>query len=321
MSAPAGGPAEPIVITGPTASGKGAVAFELARRLGGEIVSMDSMKVYRELDVATAKPPAECRSDVRYHLIDILDPGADFSTGEYLPLLVRTIEEITSRSRPVIIAGGTALYLKAYVDGFQSGPAADWALRGRLLEEGRALGASVLHERLQAVDPMAAAKIHVMDLRRIVRALEVLETTGRPISAAWGWSRPAGPKRPWIFGLEWTRDALHARIDRRVERMVERGLFEEALRLQTREPPPSRSAAQAIGYKEIWEAAEGERREDIILSIQRRTRRFAKSQLTWFRKLPVAWLPQSGMPEPGAAAEEILRRLREAGRSQDRLLE
>jgi tRNA dimethylallyltransferase len=301
----------PIVITGPTASGKGAVAHELARRIGGEIVCMDSMKIYREIDIATAKPSPERRAEIPYHLLDIVDPDVDFSVAEYLRILEDTLAALAARRKPAVIVGGTALYLKGYVDGFREGPPADWAVRTRLLEEARTGGAEALHLRLAAVDPVAATKIHVRDVRRIVRALEVVETTGRSISSEWRWgTAPRGGSRAWIFGLARERSELYARVDRRVLGMVERGLFEEALRLKVRIPPLSRSAAQAIGCKEIWEGTEqGRSREEIVASVQQETRRFAKRQWTWFRKLPIEWLEVDAEATTTGMVDEVLRRL------------
>jgi len=312
--------ASPIIITGPTASGKGAVAHELARRTGGEIISMDSMKVYREMDVGTAKPSPERRAEVRYHLMDLVDPHVDFSVGDYLPLLETSISEVRERGHPVIVCGGTALYLKAYLEGFCEGPPADWALRSRLIDEASRDGSEVLHRRLDALDPDAARKIHPRDLRRIVRALEVAQSTGRAISARWNWgSRPLREPRLRIFGLAWERPELYRRIDLRVEVMVEKGLFEEALRLRERTPSLSRSASQSIGYKEIWKGcSDGLGREEITARVKQSTRRFAKSQLTWFRKLPMEWLSVGSRYDPGEIVEEILRRVaggEQAGRS------
>jgi tRNA dimethylallyltransferase len=299
----------PIVITGPTASGKGAVAFEVARQTGGEILSLDSMKVYREIDIATAKPPAERRSQVPYHLIDIVDPDVDFSTGDYLPLLERALEDVRSRGKLAVITGGTALYLKVYLDGFQAGPQADWGLRKRFLEEAKEAGPESLHDRLRQLDAGAARKIHPGDVRRIVRALEVVEKTGHPLSEEWGWEkRPKGSSPVSVFALERDRAELYERIDRRVEAMFERGLLQEALRLKDRNPPLSRSAAQSIGYKEVCQGVLlGRSREEIVAQVKQRTRQFAKRQLTWFRKMPIQWVPVRG--DAGEVAGELVKRL------------
>lgn len=310
MSAGAG-PRGPIVITGPTASGKGTLAFELALRLRGEIISLDSMKLYRELDVGTAKPSLDRRQRVPYHLLDILDPDRSFSTGEYLPLLEKAIKDVQGRGHQPILAGGTALYLKAFLGGFQAGPQADWELRTRLFEEARLEGLASLHARLAQADPVTAAKIHPHDSRRVVRALEVLQMTGRPMSEDWDWNRSPSLRRDVaVLGLEWPRDQLYDRINLRVERMVADGLFGEAQRLRVRVPPVSRTAAQSIGYKEIWEGLDlGRPEREIVERIQQNTRKLAKSQLTWFRKMPITWIPATRSSRSVDLVEEALRKL------------
>lgn len=307
------------VITGPTASGKGEVAHRLARRTGCEIICMDSMKVYREMDVGTAKPSTRRRAEVPYHLVDIVDPEVDFSVGDYLERLEATLEDIERRGAAAVLVGGTALYLKACLHGFRKGPPADWDLRVRLKGIAREHGTEALHSRLAALDPKAAGKIHARDLRRIVRALEVLETTGQPISDGWDWDGTATepgpvPASTRIFGLEWDRGQLYRRIDARVDAMVARGLFAEVERLSRRSPPLSRSASQSIGVKEVLAGhAAGLRDDEIITRIQQGTRRFAKSQLTWFRKLPVEWVPTAEGDDPDDLASEVLERLQSVG--------
>ncbi len=280
-----------IFLTGPTASGKGAVAHELARRLGGEVVVVDSMKVYREMDVGTAKPPAGRRAEVPYHLIDIVDPSQDFSVGEYLPLALRAVGEIEGRGRPAVLCGGTALYLNALVHGLASAPPADWELRKALLAECEASGPASLHARLLDEDPRAAEKIDPNDRRRIVRALEVLRLTGRPITEVWRGPAPRlDPGSYVLLGIARERPALYRRIDERVAGMVRGGLFEEARGLAARSGGLSRAAAQCIGYKEFLAGERlGTPRDEVIAGIQQRTRRFAKQQLTWFRRFPIRW--------------------------------
>jgi tRNA dimethylallyltransferase len=299
-----------IVITGSTASGKGEAAFEAARRAGAEIIAMDSMKVYREMRIGTAKPPAGRTALVRHHLIDVVDPGSDFSVADYLALLSRALDDLALRGVRAIIAGGTPLYLKAFLEGLDVGAAADWSVRERLIAEAGETGVERLHERLRAADPAAALRIDRRDLRRIVRALEVLETTGRPLSAAWSWqARPLEPPRARVFGIAWEREELYRRIEGRVDRMVSEGLFEEAARLIARPLPLSRSASQSIGFKEIREGLlVGRPREEIIDRIKRGSRRLAKRQLTWFRKLPIEWIPASRPWSAAGVAEDVLRR-------------
>ncbi len=300
-----------LVITGPTASGKESLAFELAGRLGAEIVSLDSMKVYRELDIGTAKPSPLHRQAVRYHLIDFVSPDTDFSTGEYLCRLEAVLDELETRSTPAILCGGTALYLKSFLDGFRDGPAADWGFRRQLMREAAAQGSESLHVRLAAIDRASAERIHATDLRRLVRALEIHKQTGELPSARREWGdRPGERRRPArIFGIQWDRETLYERINRRVECMVDAGLFDEIRRARGRRSPLSRSALQVIGYKEViagWEA--GETEAEIIARVQQSTRRFAKRQLTWFRKMPIEWIA-SGAADPGQWADDVLRRL------------
>ncbi|MBN1442946.1 MAG: tRNA (adenosine(37)-N6)-dimethylallyltransferase MiaA [Planctomycetes bacterium] len=298
-------PQDLIVLTGPSASGKESVAFELARRISGEILSLDSMKVYREMDIGTAKPSPTHREEVRYHLIDIVTPDVHFSTGDYLQRLEAALADLAARGRPAVICGGTALYLKGFTDGFSPLPAADWELRARLIEEAREVGAEGLRRRLAEVDPEAAGKFLPGDLRRIVRALEVYEATGKPLSRSWRW-RGTAKREVRLFGLEWSRDRLYERTDQRVLGMVERGLFEEARRLRDRQPPLSYSASQCIGYKEIFEGeSAGWSEQETIDRIQRNTRRLVKRQMTWFRKLPLEWLPCGQNFSPVQVAEEI----------------
>ncbi len=301
-----------IVLTGPSASGKGSVAFELARRSGASIASMDSMKVYREMDIVTAKPDAEQRRNCEYHLIDIVDPDVDFSVGEYLPRLDALLERRRDEGRPVIVCGGTALYAKAFVEGLGDMPAADWDLRNRLRREVSEKGLAVLRERLLQVDPRAARRLRPEDERRIIRALEVWETTGKRISESWAWGSGAvSPRREQVrlIGLDWERSELYARTDLRVLRMVQMGLFEEVERLLARDPPPGRSARQCIGFKEIRQGIEdGRSRHEIVVAIQQSTRNFVKRQMTWFRKMAIEWIPCSGDLDPVAVAERLLPR-------------
>ncbi len=297
-----------LFITGPTASGKGTLAHELARRTGGEVVAVDSMKVYREMDIGTAKPSAARRAEVAYHLLDLVDPSSEFSVGEYLPLALRAIEEIEGRGRPAILCGGTALYLNALVHGLFRGPAADWGLRSALLAECEAAGTEALHRRLAEKDPAAAGKIHANDRRRIVRALEVLEVTGTPMTDLWGGANLRLAEGSYaLVGVEWDRPSLYRRIDERVLRMARDGLFDEARRLAARPAGIGRAAAQCIGYREIREGeSAGWSREQTIARIQQRTRRFAKQQLTWFRRFPIRWFAPR---EPAELAEDVLRAL------------
>jgi len=295
-------------LIGATASGKGEVAFRLARRMDAEIVSLDSMKVFRGMDIGTAKPPEERRKAVPYHLIDIVDPWETFSTGDYVRLALRAVEAIEGRRRRALFAGGTGLYLRSLVEGMFDGPAGDPALRARLVEEIARRGAPALWEDLRAEDPDAAVRIHPNDARRIVRALELRARTGERIGELWrGSSLRLAPGSYAILGLAWPREALYKRIDARTARFFARGLVDEVRRLVSDPRGLGRAASQAIGYKEVIEGLrEGEAPDAICARVQRESRRFAKRQLTWFRKFPVTWIAAEGQ-DPEALAEEAAR--------------
>jgi tRNA dimethylallyltransferase len=284
-----------LILTGPTGSGKTQLGLELAERLGAEIVSMDSMALYRGMDVGTAKPTPEERRRVPHHLVDVLDPWESASVAWWLDQAARCSEEIRARGRRVLLVGGTPLYLKALLRGLFAGPPADAALRDRLEREAQAAGPQILLDRLARVDPVAAARLHPNDLRRVIRALEVWELTGRPISAwqrQWaGGDEPAGSAgcagAPSCLWLDLPRDELYARINARVERMFAGGLVEEVRALRALPRPLSREAAQALGYKEVMRHLDGlASLEETVALVQTRTRQFAKRQVTWFRHLP-----------------------------------
>jgi tRNA dimethylallyltransferase len=290
-----------IVLTGPTGSGKSALALEWAKRLGGEIVAMDSMTLYRGLDVGTAKPTREERARVPHHLIDVLDPWESANVAWWLERAAEAVRDIEARGKVALVVGGTPLYLKALLYGLFDGPPRDPALRAKLEAEEPA----VLHARLAAVDPVTARRLHVNDVRRVVRALEVWELTGRPISA-WQteWAKP-GEGGPRVLCVQRPRAELYARIDRRVLAMLDAGWLDEARRLRELPRPLSREAAAALGYGELFRFLDGASDwEAAVRLIQRRSRNYAKRQLTWFRHLPgcefvagelTSELPQSTM--------------------------
>jgi tRNA dimethylallyltransferase len=282
---------EALILTGPTGSGKSRLALELAERLGAEIVSMDSMALYRGMDVGTAKPSAEDRRRIPHHLLDVLDPWEAASVAWWLERATSSCRDILARGRRPLVVGGTPLYLKALLYGLFDGPPADPAVRRRLEAEAEQSGREVLHERLARIDPASAARLHPRDLRRVVRALEVWELTGRPLSAwqtQWRADRPPDsggiPRALW---LNLPRQVLYERIDARVRRMIDEGLVEEVRALRALPRPLSREAAQALGYKEMFDYLDGQANLDhTIRLIQTRSRQFAKRQLTWFRHLP-----------------------------------
>jgi tRNA dimethylallyltransferase len=277
-----------LILTGPTGSGKSPLAVELAERLGAEIVSMDSMALYRRMDIGTAKPSAEERRRVPHHLLDLLEPWESASVAWWLGRATACYDEIARRGRRVLFVGGTPLYLKALLCGLFEGPARDAALRRRLTAEAEQHGLEALHERLRRVDPESAARLHANDLRRVVRALEVWELTGKPISTLqqqWAESS-CRAEANYCLCLDLPRAELYARIDARVRQMIADGLVEEVRALRKLERPLSREASQALGYKELAAYLDGaETLETAIARVQMRSRNFAKRQLTWFRHL------------------------------------
>ena len=278
--------ADALVLTGPTGTGKSALALDLAEQIGAEIVSADSMTVYRGLDIGTAKPTPADRARVRHHLLDELDPGASANVAWWLGRAAEACADIRGRGFVPLVVGGTPLYLKAMLYGLFDAPPADAAVRAGLEAEALAAGPPALHARLAEVDPPTAARLHPNDVRRVVRALEVFVATGRPISA-WQESWAGTPADIPLVVVDLPRPELYARIDARVDAMLAAGWAAEAERLFARPHPPGREAGQALGYREL--AAVG--RGDLPLADARRliqtgTRQFAKRQLTFLRALP-----------------------------------
>jgi len=276
------------VLTGPTGAGKTRLALEIAGRLNAEIVSMDSMALYRGMDIGTAKPTRVERAAAVHHLVDVLDPWESASVGWWLKQAELACAEIEGRGKTVLFVGGTPLYLKALVFGLFDGPPADEAIRQRLTAEAERDGAESLHRRLQAVDPPAAAKIHANDVRRVIRALEVFERTGQPISAQQTeWRAAPADQAPTIPWIDWPRTELYERIDRRVEAMFVEGLVEEVRQVTSLPKPLSREAGQALGYREVGEYLAGRiSLAEAIAAVKTHSRQFAKRQVTWFRHLP-----------------------------------
>ena len=280
-----------LFLLGPTASGKSEVGAIVASRIGAEIISLDSMLVYRGMDIGTAKPSASLRQEVPHHLIDIAKPQEEFSLGRYVNEAKKKVAEISGRGKRPLFVGGTGLYLKGLLKGIFSGPRADWALRKRLAEDAERRGPEALYQRLKRIDPEAAKKIKPKDLRRIIRALEVYELTGKPISQLQTQFDREPTADAVLVCLNRERNDLYQRIDERVEKMFASGLVDEVKGL-LKQGNLSRSASQAVGYKEVIGYLQG--RHDLAeaeLLIKRNTRRLARRQLTWFRSFPqIKWL-------------------------------
>jgi tRNA dimethylallyltransferase len=305
---PAEGIADPrprlVVICGPTAAGKTGVGIAVARALNGEVISADSMQVYRGMDIGTAKPTPAERAAAPHHLIDVADPDEPFDAARFTRLARPLAHELAAAGKVPVVVGGTGLYIKALLGGLFRAPAVDPGLRRQLASEADALGAPALHARLQAVDPETAGRLHPNDRMRILRALEVHAAAGRPLSALQREHRfRDAPFAALKVGLALGRDLLYERIDRRVDAMVAAGLEEEVRGLLARGYGPGLLSMQSIGYSHMAAFIAGALdRPECLRTLKRDTRRFAKRQMTWFRADPeVVWL------EPGRI-EEILAR-------------
>lgn len=275
-------------LAGPTASGKSALGLQLAEQIGGEIVSLDSMAIYRGMDIGTAKPTPDEQQQVPHHLLDVIDPDAEFSTARYVELARQACEQIVLRNRRPLFVGGTGLYLRAILRGVFEGPPADWEFRQNLMEQAAGQPPDWLLRQLTQIDPTTAARLHGNDTRRLVRALEIHQATGLPPSQLrQEGPLPAGERPRNVFWLHPPRDWLAARIDRRVDMMFTQGLEAETRGLLAGRHPPGRTARQALGYREMIDWLEGRlpSREATRALIQTRTRQFAKRQHTWFRNL------------------------------------
>ena len=300
-----------ILIPGVTASGKGRLAFDLAEHLDAEIISIDSMKVYRRMDIGTAKPPKEARQHIKYHLIDVVEPSDSFSVGAFIDAASDAIEQIKSRNKKIVAVGGTALYIKSLLYGLFDGAGTDENIRAELRARAEAEGLAQLHRELTKIDPEAAERINPNDARRIVRALEVYQLTGKPISTFQKQWQQRQMKHEWtIIGLRREKADASSRINRRVKKMIDAGLVDEVKLLLDEEKPLGKQARCAIGYAEIIEHLSGQTSlEDAIESIKINSRRLAKGQRTWFKTFQnVHWLDiaEDETPEQILARTKIL---------------
>ena len=291
-----------VVITGPTASGKTALGVMLAQRLGGEVVSADSMQIYRGMDIGTAKPTPEEMQGVPHHMIDIADPTENYSVSRYAEEASACVDDILARGKLPIVVGGTGLYIDSLIAGrtFADGTA-DTALRQELNERYDEIGGDGLLGELRKFDPERAAKLHPADKKRIVRAMEVYILTGKTITQHDAETRAVPPRYDAAkIALDFAdRQDLYDRIDRRVDAMVRQGLFDEVRALLAAGVPADCTAMQAIGYKEAVAAVRGEASpQDAVAAIQLASRRYAKRQLTWLRRDPdLFWIRHEKTPD------------------------
>jgi tRNA dimethylallyltransferase len=274
-------------LTGPTGTGKSKVGLALARSLDAEIISMDSMAVYQEMDIGTAKLAPEDRDGIPHHLLDVVDPSENYSLAQYVKEAADKIAEIQMRNKNVLFVGGTPLYLKAMLRGIFEGPPADQEFRRELQRKMQGQPPQVLHDLLKKIDPVSATRLHPNDIKRVVRALEVFEKTKRPISEfqkQFDVGTPA--ERCNVYVLQMQRELLYTRINKRIDRMIYDGLLEEVKMLSKRNFRVGTSARQALGYKELFDYLEGKSTyPQAVEYIKQNTRNFAKRQETWFRSL------------------------------------
>ena len=295
-----------ICIAGPTASGKTALAVELAKELDGEVVSCDSMQVYKRMDIGTAKPTMVEMQGIPHHMIDVAEPDEDFSVSRYCCMAAPIVDDIVARGKTAIIAGGTGLYMDSLIRGNAFAPFPSTGVREKLEAQADSEGMEAMLSRLSSIDPEAAARLHLSDRKRIIRALEVYLETGQTITEHNRKTQLIPPKySPLWLGLDFDdRAELYRRIDARVDLMLEMGLISEIQGLLASGIPPKCTAMQAIGYKEFVSALHGE--ETIAQAaeeVKKSSRHYAKRQLTWFRRNPrLHWLSR----QTGQKNEEIL---------------
>ena len=306
-----------ICIAGPTASGKTALAVELAKELNGEVVSCDSMYVYKRMNIGTAKPSIEEMQGIVHHMIDVAEPDEDFSVSKYCDMAAPIVDDIITRGKTAIIAGGTGLYMDSLIRGNDFAPFPSTGMREKLEAQADEQGMDAMLDLLRAIDPDAAARLHLSDRKRIIRALEVYYETGETITAH-NLKTQAIPPRytPLWLGLDFAdRAELYRRIDLRVSLMLQQGLVEEIRQLLASGIPQKCTAMQAIGYKEFVAALEGRCTiEEAAEEVRKSSRHYAKRQLTWFRRnKSIHWLTR----QTGESPEEILNRARQVIRDFD----
>ncbi|HPG66625.1 MAG TPA: tRNA (adenosine(37)-N6)-dimethylallyltransferase MiaA [Candidatus Hydrogenedentes bacterium] len=307
-----GGPTPPqlIALVGPTASGKTALAIEIAARLDTEIISADSMQFYRGMEIGTGAPEAQQLARVQHHFVGFIEPDAPFSAGAFERDARAIVDRLNRRGRPAVVVGGSGLYISALIDGLFPGPGKDAEIRARLQEEAETAGVRALYARLREVDAGYADTIQCNDLRRIVRGIEVYEQTGTPLSTLHREHREEAVALDAVqFALDWPRDQLYARIDRRVDAMIQAGFLDEVQRLLDNGYGPHIERLRSLGYREMAAYLRREcALEEATERMKRNTRRYAKRQLTWFRSdSRIQWIPAAGHSAEDLA-ETILNR-------------
>ncbi|MDD5757402.1 MAG: tRNA (adenosine(37)-N6)-dimethylallyltransferase MiaA [bacterium] len=272
-----------IAIIGPTASGKSAVAIALARKLNAEIISFDSLQIYKYLNIGTAKPPKKELRQVKHHLISIRKPDEEFNAGIFVRLAGQKIEQLEKQGKNVVMAGGTGLYLKALLEGLSEAPPKNEQLRRKLIAKARKYGKKYLYKRLTKIDPVAAARIHPHNVERVIRALEIYHQTGKPFSQ-WHQKTVSPNYQARIIGLSRNRQKLYERIDQRVEEMFHQGLVREVRAILKKGYSPKLKPLQSLGYRQVCQYLAGKLTlDETIYQTELETRHYAKRQLSWFR--------------------------------------
>ena len=308
-----------FIVLGPTASGKESASFEICKRIDAEIISVDSMKVYKKLDIGTAKATWQMQEEVRHHCLDIIEPSfADFSVGAYVMEADKAIDDVASRGKIPLLSGGTALYYKGLLEGIFEAPPKDLQLREELKKFAGENGNQALYKRLVKLDPLSAKKYHPNDIRRVVRALEVIELTGESLSSRQKeWSGFHSDQEYFtgemrydftMVWLDWSRQVLYNRIEQRVDLMLEKGLIAEAEYVYANRDIFARTPLQAVGYKEFFPYFSGQiSLDEAVKTLKKNTRHLAKSQMTWFRKFPCEKIPL----DPEMTQEDIVQTILE----------
>ena len=282
-----------LVIGGPTASGKKRISLKLADRFNGEIVSADSRKIYRYLDIGTAKPSEEDRKVIPHHLIDIVDPDEPFSAGDWTACASKAVNDIHARGKLPILSGGTGFYLKAFMEGLSEGISSDPYIREQLERELDASGGAAMHRKLGEIDPVRAAELHENDTVRILRALEIWQVTGKTFTEMRNFPKITGGEYGYFYlGVTRNRTELYRTIDIRAEKMMSAGLLNEIKSVLGRGYTRDLTSLDTVGYKEWFSYLDGERSYESCFELMKRnTRRYAKRQLTWFRAQPgIRWI-------------------------------